>query len=109
MKPNLPEWEPIFKRGEEYIPPTGDRPTKIVASAIYQNGKVWIGKRHCDLIHQVKEDGGEYVAQDQQGFWTESNRFVMRAAGYALALRYEQVKKENLINKHILTSEDLWA
>lgn len=95
-------------RNVKYEAPEGTRPTRLVASAVLVNGYVWVGKRHSTLIQQVAEDTDGYVRQDQQGFWTDDNRFVMRKAGMAVALQHGQVKREDLINKSVLTSEDLW-
>lgn len=97
----------IELRNEKYIDPEGTRPTKLVAAAILQDGRIWTGARHGNLIPQVIEDGGTRVTQDQQGFLTDDNRFVRRAAGMAIAIRYGQVVQGKTISRD-LTSEDLW-
>jgi hypothetical protein len=94
------------KRNEPYMKPQGTRPTKVIASAILQDGHVWTGKRHPELIKQVMQDTGKYVSQDQQGFWTDDDRFVMRTAAAALARRYGQVGEE--FKRRELLSEDVW-
>ena len=65
-------------------------------------------RRHFELIQQVILDGGEKVLRDQQGFWTDDNRFVMRPAALTVAIRNGQITEDQLINKGVLTSEDLW-
>ena len=98
----------IEKRNEIYADPAGGRPTRLVASAVLQDGRIWVGKRHFELIRQIKEDGGKPVRQDQQGFWTDDCRFVMRKAALSFAIGCGQIKEDDLVNKCILTSEDLW-
>jgi len=98
----------IEKRNEPYEQPTGSEPTRIVAAAILQNGRVWTGKRHGLIIPIVFKDTGEKVTQDQQGFWTDDNRFVRRVAAMTIALEHGQVVKGKTINSRDLFSEDLW-
>ena len=97
-----------YLEGIEYIKPEGTTPTKLVAAAVLQDGKVWTGERHWTLIHKAHKVSGRMVRSDEQGFWTDDDRFVMRKAGMALALRNGQVERENLISKRTLMSEDLW-
>ena len=89
---------------KEYEAPTESRSTRIVAAAILQNGRVWTGRRHFELIQQVKEDGGERVSQDQQGFWTDDDRFVMRTAALTVAIMHGQIEEKNLIRNARMTS-----
>ena len=98
----------IELRNIVYNAPQGkSRPTSLVASAVLVDGKVWTGKRHHTLIQQVAEDTDGYVRQDQQGFWTDDNRFVMRLAAKTVAIRNGQIKESDMKSK-TLTSEDLW-
>lgn len=97
-------------RNIPYNPPPLVRPTEIVASAILVEGRIWTGKRHYTLIQQAVEDLGEgtKVFQEQQGFWTNDNRFLTRKQALAIVLSNGQLKREDMINKGVLTSEDLW-
>ena len=83
------------------------RPTKIVAAAVLKDGYVWTGLRHAELIHQVFEDTGKRVFQEEQGFWTDDNRFVMREAAAQVAWKAGQLPKDYPCNK-VLLSEYLW-
>ena len=93
------------KRNEEYTPPSGSRPTRIVAAAVLQDGRVWTGERHGFIIPIVWTDTGKRVDQDQQGFWTDDGRFVTRTAARAIACRYGQLRTD--FDK-VLLSEHLW-
>lgn len=95
----------IYERNKPYVVPEGTRPTKIVAAAILQNGKVWIGRRHAEIIPQLIEDSGEYVTH-QQGFWTDDNRFVTRTVARAIAISAGQIEME--ASNTTLLSEYLW-
>ncbi|UCG94500.1 MAG: hypothetical protein JSW13_01710 [Candidatus Aerophobus sp.] len=109
MKEEIEEKDDIvYLRGVDYKAPEGTEPTKIVAAAVLQDGKVWAGRRHFELIWQIKDDGGEYVSQDQQGFWTDDGRFVRRVAAMGIARESGQVVKGETINPRELFSEDLW-
>jgi len=77
-----------------------------VAAAILHNGRIWTGRRHAELISQIiQEYPDDHVYHDEQGFWTDDDRFVMRTAAAAIAVRYGQLPKD--FNKTLL-SEYLW-
>jgi hypothetical protein len=97
----------VVKRNETYVQPALSRSKKIVAAAVRKNGRVWTGERHTDLIRQVAVDTGERVYQDEQGFWTDDDRFVTRQAAAVLAWRNGQLP-ENWPESRVLTSDELW-
>jgi hypothetical protein len=92
------------KRNEVYVEPT-TRPTRLVWSAVLQDGKIWTGKRHGLIIPIVFGDTGKRVNQDQQGFLTDDGWFVSRKAGEQIAWESGQIPKDF---KGTLLSEDLW-
>ena len=95
-----------IKRNEEYVHPgTHPNPGKLIAAAVLQNGKIWTGRRHSELIYQVSTDGGEYVTSRQQGFLAENGEFIMRRGAMEIAIKNGQVEPNF---KSTLTSEDLW-
>jgi len=96
-------------RNQLYEAPEGTKPTRLVASALLVDGYIWTGKRHFQLIRQVRADTKKKVVRDHQGFWTDDGRFVSRKAGLAIAISEGQIEgKQDLINPAVLTSEDLW-
>lgn len=94
-------------RNVPYVAPEDTRPTRLVAAAVLQDDHVWTGIRHGWIIPIVFEDTGKSVYQDQQGFWTDDNRFVMRTAAQGIAWRHGQISKDFPHNKTLL-SEYLW-
>ena len=86
----------------------------IVCSAIKANGKVWNGHRHNHCISAMKDELSWTMNRQEidkleqiQGFTTSLNRFVDRKEAMIIALKAEQVKKEN-VNSPSLYSEDLY-
>lgn len=76
---------------------------KIVASALRKGGKVYIGKTHADCF--IQEPRG--VLRDaEQGFVTETTKFVNRKLALKIAKHYKQIKIKHS-PKDILMSEDL--
>ena len=77
-----------------------------------ENGEIFTlprPNRHFKLIQEVVKLGWKIpITQDQQGFLLEDNTWIRRKAAYAWALRSGQVKRENVISKGTLLSEDLW-
>jgi hypothetical protein len=84
---------------------------KIVKSAIKINDKVYTGHRHSDIFQDLIAQGFPReelckVDQDwQQGFVTESGRYLPRCQALGYARYIGQVKE---IEGSVLTSEDLW-
>lgn len=85
--------------------PSDRRPTIIICAAILRDGKIWTGRRHCDIITAVFEDTGFAVKSAEQGFLTDSGCFLSRHSARALARVSGQVAPT--FDK-VLTSEDLW-
>jgi len=79
-------------------------------------GVVVLGHRHGDIIQNVYnllglrsvENGENSVGKSEQGFLTNTNRFVDRKEGMIIALNAKQVKNEFLTNAENLFSEDLY-
>ncbi|HVJ31591.1 MAG TPA: hypothetical protein VND94_00625 [Terriglobia bacterium] len=74
------------------------------------DGYVW-GKeqpmRHHDLIHDLSEEGYSAADVSDQGFMTDSGRFVDRSEGLRIAIEAGQIVKKNG-NENELYSEDMW-
>jgi hypothetical protein len=92
---------------EDYV--VGTKPGKIIAAAVLRDDEVWTGKRHCDIIYEMAKARYRIpIRGDEQGFWTEDGWYIRRPAALGVAIENGQVKIEDLINKGVLTSEDLW-
>ena len=95
----------VVKRNEEYAPNSDSSPTRIVASAVLQEGHLWTARRHHEIIKTVFNDTWKRVTQDQQGFLTDTGHFVTRDEAKLIACRNGQLQKD--FDKTLL-SEDLW-
>ena len=120
---DAPVWpfseETLFRSGvremvKEYIHPpskpdykVGTEPGRIVAAAVLKDGTVWTAKRHCDIVLELARKGRR-VYSVEQGFWTIDGWYIRREAALGCAIESGQVEMGKLINKCVLTSEDLW-
>ena len=87
-------------------PPINSRPKCIIAAAILRDGKLWTGKRHCDIMKRIYKKYPElYIRDDEKGFITDELRFVMRSAAVGVAIKAGQLDRS--FDKTLL-SEDLW-
>jgi hypothetical protein len=82
--------------------------TRIVASAILQDGKVWTGKRHHNCIREIVDKTGIRPVTGQQGFVTDESKFLSREEAMSLAIENGQVVEGKTHHKRELFSEDLW-
>jgi hypothetical protein len=82
---------------------------RIKEAAILHEGKVYTGRRHCNIIHAIVQQTGckRVPATSPQGFVTEEGRFVDREEGAKIALACGQIKKLKY-NSRDLFSEDLY-
>jgi len=84
----------------------------IVASAYRRDGKMYVGRRHCDVIRIMVDDFGLAipigVESDEDGFITSDGRFVDREEGYAIAKSSGQLKYHDPNWGECLYSESLW-
>lgn len=78
----------------------------IKAAAILHEGEVYQGRRHSEIIADMRSRGIR-GAVGKQGFVTIKDEFVTREQAARIALKCGQVK-ELKFNKHALFSEDLW-
>lgn len=88
---------------------------KIIASAIRFKRtedtapEIWTGLRHSDIFEQMHQMGVHYVfGTAEQGFLTDTYRFVDRIEAKAIAIKAGQVITpiEQMYTQ--LFSEDLW-
>ena len=69
-------------RNETYLRPSlkwmrENPPTQLVAAAVLYDCRIWTGRRHFTLIHQVVEDTKHKpVTQEMQGFICDNGLFV---------------------------------
>ena len=78
---------------------------KIKEAAIWYNGKIYVGRRHNDVIKKMVEECGiKPPASGHQGFVTEDGHFVSREAGARIAFEAGQIDKP----RTVLFSEDLY-
>jgi hypothetical protein len=98
-----------YLRNEDYfiIEPQA-RPRWVVAAAIVKEDRIWTGRRHADLIRLVIEDIGVKVRSEDQGFITDTGRFVTRVQAYGIAKWEEQLPADFKKRPEALLSEDLW-
>ena len=80
---------------------------KIVESAITQDGKIYTGRRHHNVIaDMVNTHKLPIPIKGEQGFVDENGKFLDRLEGADLALKSGQIQK--LSWPPNLYSEDLW-
>jgi hypothetical protein len=94
-----------LKYNREHPPAIERENIKIVAAAIRQGDKVYTGWRHSEIIYYMKENGCNYVSQDDQGFIDQGGHFYRRSAAKFIVLANKQITETI---SSTLTSEDLW-
>jgi len=97
---------------EPNLPPTGER---IKEAAMIWRGKIYTGRRHCDIIHALSGTvpQTEWPIKGPEGFVTEKGVFVDRIEAARIALAAGQVAVGKAVVKHEfngrkLFSEDLY-
>ena len=87
---------------------------KIAKAALKCEGVVYTGWRHAyvrdDLVVKgfTKEQINDAFDPWNEGFVTESGRFMTRKQSLAYGIMIGQVVNSELISPDLLTSEDLW-
>lgn len=78
----------------------------IAAAAIKWEGKIYLGRRHCDIIHYMYKKGIKTykMPQSAQGFVDVEGVWHTRTEAAKKAFRCGQIKKK----KPVVFSEDLW-
>lgn len=76
---------------------------KIIASALRNGHKVYIGKTHADCFTQERVG---VLRNAEQGFITANYKFVDRKTALKIAKHYKQIKHKHP-PKDILMSEDI--
>ena len=66
---------------------------RIRQAAILQDGIIWAGKSHDEIIHTICKQTGKFNPRSPQGFITESGRFVDRKEAAKIALECGQIKR----------------
>ena len=79
----------------------------IKESAIVQNGVVYTGRRHHDVIRKIVEITGIKPVTGEQGFVTDDGVFVNREEAAKIALACGQITKLKFHSKELF-SEDLY-
>jgi len=79
----------------------------IKESAIVQNGVVYTGRRHHDVIRKIVETTGIRPVTGEQGFVTDDGRFVSREEAAKIALSCGQIQKLTFHSRELF-SEDLY-
>lgn len=80
---------------------------RITAAAIVQDGQMFTGRRHHEIISMIVRHMGIRPVTGKQGFVTNEGRFVDRKEAARIALEAGQVK-ELKSGSGELFSEDLW-
>lgn len=78
----------------------------IVKAAILLNGKIYTGKRHCNIIKKLVDDGFDTPIKGTQGFIDHLGDFYDRKEAAKIVLETGQLKKLNW--PPYLYSEDLY-
>lgn len=78
----------------------------ITHAAIRKDGVIYIGRRHCFIMHHPAYPKG-FHKFSEQGFITESGKFLDREEGAKHALDCGQIKKLKYSSRDLF-SEDLW-
>lgn len=86
---------------------------KIECAAIErkEDGRIWIGERHHDCIHDIVKSGEATSVTRElftQGFLTDQGDFVDRNEAHRIAVIAEQIKDTIHDSFDILISEDLY-
>ena len=79
--------------------------SKIKCAAVMQDGKIWKGHRHGDIIRQMVEEKCSTVGA-MQGFVDEDENFLTRKEAYVRAVECGQI--EDVHTAKVLLSEDLY-
>ncbi len=92
---------------------TSQKKETIVAVALKRGKNVFTlpkPARHGDCIYHntVMEKWGGKICPDEQGFLTNTGKYVSREEAVKIALKAGQVTYEKLVVKDRLFSEDLW-
>lgn len=80
---------------------------RIVEAAIRQDGEVYRGRSHSDVMKAMIKIAGIIKCNGEQGFFTSAGRFVDRAEAAAIAIRAGQVDSDKVQRRGYLFSEDL--
>jgi hypothetical protein len=84
---------------------SADRSLRIVAAAVKVGDVVYEGKRHCEIIARIVQEGiAQRVTQEQQGFVASDGKFYSRFHSGAIAALAGQTPTW----RKALLSEDLW-
>jgi hypothetical protein len=84
----------------------------IFQAAIRKDGNVYVGKRHCHILHNAPKIVINGVQKSslfdgEQGFIDTDGRFYDRASAAVHALECKQIKFLKFNPTHLF-SEDLW-
>lgn len=80
---------------------------RITAAAIQHDGRVFTGRRHCQIIRDIVKETHTKKVLGEQGFVLEDGSFVNREDAAFIALASGQITKLKF-NPTKLFSEDLW-
>ncbi len=79
----------------------------IIQSAIIHKGKMYVGRRHHEIIHNIFIATGDRPITGEQGFVTSEGKFVSRVEAAQIALKANQIA-ELKYHSTELFSEDLY-
>lgn len=80
----------------------------IRSAAIRQNGIVYEGAHHCQIIRRIAEEEGIRPVTGEQGFVTSAGEFVDRVQAGRIAIAARQILTLTH-HKEDLFSEELWS
>ena len=82
---------------------------RIAAAAIREGGTVYTGAHHHQIIRYMVPMLKIQTVTGEQGFITNTNRYVDRKEAAIIALAAEQIKQDQLSDGVTLFSEYLWS
>ena len=80
---------------------------RIAQAAILQNGRIFTGRRHCEIIRDIVRELEIPHVNGAQGFTTDTGVFVDREEAARIALACGQIKELTFSTKRLF-SEELW-
>ncbi len=79
----------------------------ITEAAIRRDGKIYTGRRHCNIISDMVHNYGckPPIRQDEQGFVNDKGQFYYRLEAIDIAIESGQIDPNF---NGVLLSENLW-
>lgn len=80
----------------------------IIKAAILRNGKVYTGRRHPDIIYEMRLNGLSWNQTEIEGFITDTGEFLNRKDARKHFIDSGQISVSGDLREDALYSEDLY-